>query len=69
MFLGIIYYNEINHNLYRMEKRFMIVEVEDHSPLIEVFVLVARTSGGWGGDEEAGRHRKIPMLRMVNLFN
>lgn len=32
----------------------MIVEVEDHSPLIEVFVLVARTSGGGGRDEEGG---------------
>ena len=48
----------------------MIVEVEDNSPLIEVFVLVARTSGGGGRDEEeGGRHRKIPTLRMVNLFN
>jgi len=28
----------------------MIVEEEDNSPLIEVFVLVARTSGGGGGD-------------------
>lgn len=63
----IIYCNEINHNVYRKEKLFMVVSGENlFLPPIEAFVWVAGRSGGGGW--ELGRHREILMLRNVNLF-